>query len=75
LLHREDGRLKVGEAVLESADAAPPIRFGTLISFSILTYASRIRFILRYDPLNLNEEHANDFLQRFVTALQKSGGR
>jgi len=36
LSRREDGGLKVGEAVLESVDATPPIRFGTLISFSAL---------------------------------------
>jgi len=72
LPRREDGRLKVGESVLESVDATPPIRPGTLISFSILTYAGRLRFILRYDALNMTSEHANDFLQRFVKAIQSS---
>ena len=70
LPHREDKRLTVGEAVLESVDATPPIRFGTLISFSVLTYAGRIRFILRYDPLNMTAEQANDFLRRFTAAIR-----
>ena len=72
LPRREDGCLKAGEAVLESADATPPIRPGTLISFSALTYAGRIRFILRYDPLNMTAEQANDFLQRFLMSIRAS---
>ena len=70
LPRREDGRLQVGEAVLESVDATPPIRFGTLISLSALTYGGRIRLILRYDSVNMTAEQANDFLQRLISAIQ-----
>ena len=66
----EDGHLQIGDAVLESVDATPPIRPGTLISFSVLTYAGRIRFILRYDPLNMTAEQANDFLHRFTERIK-----
>jgi hypothetical protein len=70
LPRREDGCVKVGEAVLEDVDANPPIRPETLISFSVLMYAGRLRLVLRHDSQNMTEEQANDFLQRFMTAIR-----
>jgi NRPS condensation-like uncharacterized protein len=67
---RSDDRLIVGDAVLETVDASPPIRPGTLISFSALTYAKRLRLILRYDAENMTAEQADDFLQRFAERLK-----
>jgi len=69
LPRREDGRLMVGDAVLESIDATPPIRLGSMISLLVLTYADRLRFFLRYDPLNLSIEEAKEFLQNLNQAL------
>ncbi|MDR0520508.1 MAG: hypothetical protein LBH00_01505 [Planctomycetaceae bacterium] len=66
LPRREDGKLRIGESVLEEIDANPPIRYGTLFSFSVLTYAGRLRFVLRYDSQNVTAEQANDFLYRNV---------
>ncbi|MDR3183163.1 MAG: hypothetical protein LBT89_09655, partial [Planctomycetaceae bacterium] len=63
---RDDGKLIVGGAVLEEVDAAPPIRFGTLISFSMLTYADQLRYILRYDSQNMTKAQAENFLQCFL---------
>ncbi|MDR1493296.1 MAG: condensation domain-containing protein [Planctomycetaceae bacterium] len=60
---RGDGKLMLGSAVLEEIDATPPIRPGTLISISTLTYAGRIRIILRYDSQNMTPQQAKDFLQ------------
>ena len=70
LSHQEDVGLKVGEAILESVDATPPIRFGTLISFSVLTYRGKIRLVLRYDSQNMTTEQAEDFLQRFIVTIR-----
>ncbi|MDR1385698.1 MAG: WS/DGAT domain-containing protein [Planctomycetaceae bacterium] len=61
---RNDGKLMIGNAVLEEIDATPPIRPGTLISISTLTYAGRIRVILRYDSQNMTAQQAEDFLQK-----------
>jgi hypothetical protein len=68
--HRSDGRLVVGNSVLETIDAAPPIRSGTLVSLSALTYAGRLRLILRYDSKNITKEQANDLLVMFFTLLK-----
>ncbi|MDR1958628.1 MAG: WS/DGAT domain-containing protein [Planctomycetaceae bacterium] len=66
-----DGRLIVGDAVLEEVDATPPIRSGTLISLSALTYAGRLRLTLRYDAKNMTAEQANDLLAIFFSLLRK----
>ncbi|MDR0337035.1 MAG: hypothetical protein LBI18_08090 [Planctomycetaceae bacterium] len=69
-MRRHDGRLFIGNAVLEEIDAAPPIRSGTLISLSALTYANQLRLILRYDAKNMTNEQANDFLHIFFSFLK-----
>ncbi|GHT14985.1 hypothetical protein FACS1894170_12400 [Planctomycetales bacterium] len=69
LSRRADGKIIVGDAVLESVDAAPPIRRGTLISFSVLTYSGSLRFILRYDSQNMTKNEAETFLEYFVKEL------
>ncbi|MDR2116880.1 MAG: condensation domain-containing protein [Planctomycetaceae bacterium] len=70
LMRRHDGRLFVGNAVLEAIDAAPPIRSGTLVSLSALTYAHQLRLILRYDAKNMTAEQANNLLQIFFSFLK-----
>ncbi|MDR3232816.1 MAG: WS/DGAT domain-containing protein [Planctomycetaceae bacterium] len=72
LPQQDDGKLVVGKAVLEEVAASPPIRFGTLISFSMLTYADRLCYILRYDSQNMTKAQAEDFLQRFSVLLKKN---
>jgi NRPS condensation-like uncharacterized protein len=67
---RHDGRFFVGNAVLEEVDATPPIRPGTLISFSALTYANRLRLILRYDAKNMTAEQSGNLLQIFFSFLK-----
>ncbi|MDR1962356.1 MAG: condensation domain-containing protein [Planctomycetaceae bacterium] len=69
-MRRDDGRLFVGNAVLEEVDATPPIRPGTLISFSTLTYANRLRLILRYDAKNITTQQADDLLNIFFSLLK-----
>jgi hypothetical protein len=69
-MRRHDGRFFVGNAVLEEIDATPPIRPGTLVSFSTLTYANRLRLILRYDAKNMTAEQANDLLQIFFSFMK-----
>ncbi|MBP3693955.1 MAG: hypothetical protein J6J31_05920 [Thermoguttaceae bacterium] len=64
-----DGRIRLGECVLESIDAAPPIRFKTLISFSALTYAGTLRLCLRYDDRFMKPKDADDFLRIFHEKL------
>ncbi|MDR1923082.1 MAG: condensation domain-containing protein [Planctomycetaceae bacterium] len=61
-----DGRLIVGKATLEEVDATPPIRFGTIISTSALTYAGKLRLIQRYDAKNINQQDAEKLLQTYI---------
>ncbi|MDR2756318.1 MAG: condensation domain-containing protein [Planctomycetaceae bacterium] len=69
-MRRHDGRLFIGNAVLEEIDATPPIRSGTLISLSALTYANQLRLTLRYDAKNMTTEQSNDLLQIFFSFLR-----
>ncbi|MDR1484011.1 MAG: hypothetical protein LBT09_04220 [Planctomycetaceae bacterium] len=66
---RKDGCLEIGGAVLEEVDATPPIRLGTLVSISALTYAGKLRLILRYDAKNMNQNQANQFMQTYTNHI------
>jgi len=61
----EDEKLQVGDAVLDTVDASPPLRFGTQIAFSILTYSGKLRSTMRYDSQILTAIEAESFLQMF----------
>lgn len=65
----EERWLRVGDATLESIDAAPPIRPGTMVSLSALTYASRLRLCLRYDTRFLTREDAETILLGFPLTM------
>ncbi len=65
----EDGTIQLGDSRLLYVDAAPPIRFKTLISFSALTYASALRLCLRYDSHFLTPKDAEQFLKIFHEKL------
>ncbi len=67
----ESGKIQLGGNVLEFVEAAPPIRFKTLIAFSALTYAARLRLCLRYDHRVISPEEAADFLKIFRENLMK----
>ncbi|MDR2641230.1 MAG: hypothetical protein LBC74_00385 [Planctomycetaceae bacterium] len=69
VLRRADGCLMIGGAVLEEVDATPPIRFGTLISISALTYAGKLRLILRYDAKNMTQDNADQFLKTYFNYI------
>ncbi|MDR1291630.1 MAG: condensation domain-containing protein [Planctomycetaceae bacterium] len=68
---RFDGCLVVGNAILEEVNASPPIRFGTLASISALTYAGKLRIILRFDKKNLPKEKATQLLEIYTTQFAK----
>jgi hypothetical protein len=69
VLRRSDGRLIIGKTVLEDVEASPPIRYGTLISASVLTYAGRLRLILRYDAKNMTQNQADQLLQSYINNI------
>lgn len=67
-----EGKIQLGESVLEFVDAAPPIRSQTMISFSALTYAGALRLCLRYDHHFMTLSDANEFLKIFHEKLISS---
>lgn len=70
LPRNEEGKLKAGLAVLDSIDASPPLRPGTQVSFSALTYADCLRLILRYDSKMMPEKLAADLLQLLMEHIK-----
>ncbi|MDO5113744.1 MAG: hypothetical protein Q4E67_05165 [Planctomycetia bacterium] len=60
------GNYELGSAELYQVDAAPPIRPRSLLSFSVLTYGSRLRLCLRYDEHFLSLSQADEILETFA---------
>ena len=55
----EDGRLIVGNAVLESFCGMPPIRAKTFTGWGVWTYAGRLGMAMRYDERYLSDEQSS----------------
>ena len=62
LPRNEHRRILLSDAVLDSVDAAPPIRPGTALSLSALTYGSALRFCLRFDDSVITNKDADRIL-------------
>ena len=55
----EDGRLIVGNAILESFYGVPPIRAKTFTGWGVWTYAGRLGMAMRYDERYLSDEQSS----------------
>ncbi|MBR4834318.1 MAG: hypothetical protein IKU86_08325 [Thermoguttaceae bacterium] len=64
----DDGRLRVGDLVLDKIEIAPPIRKRSPISVAALTYGERLTLGFRFDPSCLTEPEARRFLADFAAA-------
>ena len=62
----EDGRLRVGDLILEKIENAPPIRYRSPISVGAATYGKRFCFGFRFDSRYLTPEEARMFLDSFA---------
>ena len=58
LPHTDDGRLIVGDTVLESFCGMPPFRAKTFSGCGVWTYAGRLGFGMRYDERYLTDEQS-----------------
>ncbi len=74
LARNDQGRLVVGDLVLNDVDVLPPIRPLTSAGFSLLCYAGRLSIGLHYDPRSLNKDMADDILKTYVSFVRKSMG-
>ncbi len=64
----ENGRLRVGDLVLDRVEIAPPIRKRSPISVAALTYGDRLTLGLRFDRRCLTDAEARRFLADFAAA-------
>lgn len=67
-----EGKIQLGPCVLESVDAAPPIRSKTMISISALTYADRLRLCFRCDDHFLTVPAIQQFINLFKEQMELS---
>jgi NRPS condensation-like uncharacterized protein len=70
----EDGRLVVGEAVLEGIDALPLLRPLTCASIGLLNYAGRLHVTVHYDPRVLVAADASELIDGFTARVRQSVG-
>ena len=71
-LPRQDGRIVLGNAVLESIDGFGPLRPGTYAAFSAFSYAGRLCVTLHYDPRAFSAAEAGDLLDAYAKCLRQS---
>lgn len=67
-----EGKIQLGPCVLESIDAAPPIRSKTMVSVSALTYANCLRLCFRCDGHFLSVPAIQNFLNLFKNQMDFS---
>jgi NRPS condensation-like uncharacterized protein len=71
-LPRLDGKIVVGDCVMEEFEFLPPVRQGTQASFGAATYADRLNITMHYDSRSMTASDAQELLNHYVQYLQKS---
>jgi hypothetical protein len=71
-LPKQDGRLVVGDFIVENAEPLAPIQPGCCAVFSANRYAGRFSFALHFDPRALTKHQSESLLERFVTQVRKT---
>jgi hypothetical protein len=66
----EDGKLRVGNIVLERYELLPPVRPKTSASFAINYYTGKLSVTLRYDSTRLTRQTAIRLLDEFTARLE-----
>jgi len=69
---QSDGRLVVGNLVLEDIYGAPPVRPKTAAAFATGTYAGKMWLCLRRDPHALSADDARQLMAFYVKQLEVS---
>jgi hypothetical protein len=67
-----DRKMTSGGLILESVEAAPPVRPQTLASFAALYYGNRLTISLCYDLHRLSPEYGRELLARYVGRISDS---
>jgi hypothetical protein len=74
-LHRQNGKIRTGELVLESVESAPPVRPQTPSSFTLLSYAGTLTLVMNYDRYFWTPQAAHDFMSCHVRQLEQTARR
>jgi len=69
-LPRENGRLVVGDLVLERMDGTAPLRPYNCATFTVMEYARRLSMMLYYDPRVVSAAQADDLAAAFARRLR-----
>lgn len=71
-LPQRDGKLLVGDAMLDKVDFVAPLRPLTSAAFCVNTYANRLNINLHFDPRAISRLQANELLQILASKIHES---
>jgi hypothetical protein len=71
-LPRREGRIALGDVVLESIEILAPLRPFTSAAFAIHFYARRLAITLHYDSRVLSKHQADDLMAKYAYFLRLS---
>lgn len=71
-LPREDGKLVVGNVILERFDLIPPIYKRTPVSIAVGRYADVTTLVMRFDPHVMNHSDAEELMNDLVDCIAES---
>jgi hypothetical protein len=67
----QNGKVRVGDIILESLETLPPVRPRTLASFSVNYYGGALSITLKYDSTEFTKSTASGLLERFCDQLKQ----
>lgn len=67
----KDGRVTIGDLVLERLIATPPLRPKTRAVFAIMSYARELTVCVRCDPHSFSDQDAQQLLTRYTHVLNQ----
>ncbi len=71
-LLQQDGKLAIGDILLDGVDFIAPVRPLTAAAFCIYTYAGRISVNLHVDSRTISKQQADELLRCFVRQIRES---
>lgn len=72
-LSETDGRIRIGDVMLEGIDVAPPVRAWTAVALGVASYAGALSLTLHYDTQFISREQAEEIQDKLFEYLAKSG--
>jgi hypothetical protein len=69
---RQQGKLQIGNLILDDLAAIPPLRSNTRIGISVSSYAQQMKLGMKFDPHLFTAEDRQQFKQLLLQKLTKS---